>query len=174
MSRTVRSTELSLIGLAILLSLAIVAIGSGAADAPGWLPERAPDVHAHEQAPIPRAATPSLQSLANTWQRPLFSPDRSPDHATAKTAAATLVGLTLTGVLIQGDLRVAWFKPNDGPALTLHQGQSLPNGWRLENLTSVHADFTFQGHRQRIERVEPRLPPPSTTPPISLPHESTP
>lgn len=173
MSRALRSTELGLLGLAVALTLAIIAICKGVADAPNWLPEHALAVDASERVRVPSAPTASLQSLSNTWKSPLFSPDRSPDQAVNQAASASLSGLTLTGVLIQGDLRIAWLKRNDGPPLTVHQGQSLPNGWRLESLTSAHAYFSFQGLTQRLALIAPRLPPPSTTPPISLSHEST-
>lgn len=80
----------------------------------------------------------------------------------------------MTGVVLNDALRVALLKPADGPALKVHQGQTLPNGWRLEHLTPRHARFVLDGRTQTLSLKALRLPPPSTTPPITLPHEPTP
>ncbi|WPO00201.1 hypothetical protein [Pseudomonas sp. MUP55] len=166
--------ERGLVGLALALGLAIAAITSGIGDDPDWLPEQAARSESRDQFKPVIAPSVSLDSLAATWKTPLFSPDRSPDHAVVQAQAASLSGLTLTGVLINGELRVALLKRSDGPPLNLHQGQSLPNGWKLDSLTATHAEFSSQGRSQRLALYAPRLPPPSTTPPIFLPHESTP
>jgi general secretion pathway protein N len=170
---SLRSTEWTLLGLAAALGLVIAGIVSGVADSPDWLPEAAPRSLA-EQTKAQAAPSATLQSLAQTWQAPLFSTDRSPDRSVGKAQAANLAGLTLTGIMLDGELRVALIKRADGPPLKIHQGDALPNGWKLEKLTAMQADFSSEGRTQTLSLRALRLPPPSQTPPISLPRESTP
>ena len=170
---SLRSTELGLLGLAAVLGLVIAGIVSGVADSPDWLPAAAPRSVAEKSKAL-TAPSATLQSLAPTWQTPLFSTDRTPDRSVGKAQASSLAGLTLTGILIDGELRVAMIKRADGPPLKVHQGQALPNGWTLEKLTALQAEFSSQGRTQTLSLRALRLPPPSQTPPISLPRESTP
>ena len=166
-----RPIEWGLLGLSGVLGALMVVILSSVGDAPQWLPEPEPTALANTSAKVLVAPDASLESLAGTWQAPLFSPDRSPDHAVGQAQASSLV---LTGVVLDGELRVALLKPADGPALKIHQGQALPNGWRLEHLTPRDARFVLDGRTQTLSLKALRLPPPSSTPPITLPHEPTP
>jgi general secretion pathway protein N len=75
--------------------------------------------------------------------------------------------------MIDGELRVALIRRADDPPLKVHQGESLPNGWKLEKLTPMQADFSLHGRIQSLSLKALRLPPPSKAPPISLPREST-
>ncbi len=170
---SLRSIEWALLGLAGLLTLIIAATLGGLADSPDWLPEQPPRSPQDAGGKAHVAPSASLQSLSGTWQAPLFSTDRSADRSTAQAQVSNLAGMSLTGVMIDGDLRVALLKRADGPPLKVHQGQALPNGWKLEKLTPTQADFTSQGRTQSLNLRAPRLPPPSNTPPISLPREST-
>ncbi|TFY88063.1 general secretion pathway protein GspN [Pseudomonas nabeulensis] len=169
-----RPIEWGLLGLSGVLGVLMVVILSSVGDAPQWLPEPEPTASANASAKVLSAPQASLESLAGTWQAPLFSPDRSPDHAVGQAQASSLSNLVLTGVVLDGALRVALLKPADGPALKVHQGQSLPNGWRLEHLTPRDARFALDGRTQTLSLKALRLPPPSTTPPITLPHELNP
>ncbi len=176
MIRSLRPLEWTLLGTTAVLTALATLILSGAAHSPDWLPEQAP------RNPVDRAAqthsppTATLDSLANTWQTPLFSTDRSPDKAVGKSdvQVASLSGLTLTGVVLDGTLRVALLKQASGPALKVIQGDRLGNGWTLEQLDPMQATFSLDGRTQTLRLPAPRLPPPSTTPPISLTNDSTP
>lgn len=174
MTGSLRPLEWTLIGIAAGLALLIALIASGTADSPDWLPEGTPRNLTDSGDKTHVAPKASLQSLSATWQAPLFSTDRTPDRSTAKAQATNLAGLTLTGVMIDGDLRVALIKRADGPPLKVHQGEALPNGWTLEKLTPTQADFSSDGRTQSLSLRALRLPSPSQTPPISLPRESTP
>ena len=169
-----RPIEWVLLGLSGLLGVLMVVILSSVGDAPQWLPDPEPKAAASASAKVLSAPDASLESLAGTWQAPLFSPDRSPDRAVAQAQASSLSSLVLTGVVLDGDVRVALLKPADGPALKIHQGQRLPNGWQLEQLTPRDARFVLDGRTQTLSLKALRLPPPSSTPPITLPHEPTP
>ena len=170
---SLRSTEWALLGLASVLTLVIAGILGGVGDSPDWLPEQAPRNPKDAGAKAHAAPSATLESLSGTWQAPLFSTDRSADRSTQQAQASNLAGLTLTGVMIDGELRVALIKRADGPPLKVHQGQALPNGWKLEKLTPTQADFSSGGRTQSLSLRALRLPPPSNTPPISLPREST-
>lgn len=174
MINSLRPLEWGLLGVAGLLGLLMAGILSSIGDAPQWLDEPASTARANASAKVRIAPSASLESLAGTWQAPLFSPDRSPDAAIGQAEVSSLSSLKLTGVLLDGDLRVALLKRPDGPPLNIHQGQTLPNGWRLEHLTPLHARFVLDGRTQTLSLSVPRLPPASTTPPISLPHEPAP
>ncbi len=169
-----RPLEWGLLGLSGGLGLLMAVILSSLGDAPQWLPAPQPSSASTASAKVLSAPDASLDSLAGTWQAPLFSPDRSPDRAVGQTQASSLSSLVLTGIVLDGDLRVALLKPADGPALKVHQGQTLPNGWHLEQLTPREARFALDGRTQILSLKALRLPPPSTTPPITLPHEPTP
>ncbi|MGZ9707097.1 hypothetical protein ACXX81_13885 [Pseudomonas sp. GNP013] len=174
MINPLRPLEWGLLGVAGLLGVLMVGILSNLGDAPQWLPPPAPDARANAAATVLVAPSATLDSLAGTWQAPLFSPDRSPDRAVGQAETSSLSSLTLTGIVLDGDLRVALLKRADGPALKVRQGQTLPNGWVLEHLDARTARFVLDGRTQTLSLRALRLPPPSSTPPITLPHEPSP
>ena len=151
-----RPLEWGLLGLAGLLGLLMLVILSSIGDQPQWLPE-AP-LHTQPPADVQAAPRVALQDLAGTWQTPLFSPDRRPDRVVGKTRVASLANLTLSGIMITGNLQLAMLKQADGPALTVRLGQTLPNGWRLEHLTPQYARFALDGRTQTLSLYGKRLP----------------
>ena len=166
---SLRPLEGALLGTATVLAATVALVLSGALHSPDWLPAPEPRDRAGHAAPVHEAPKASLDSLANTWKTPLFSTDRSPDIAVRQNAQATsLAGLTLTGVVIDGALRVALLKQSGGKSLKVKQGDRLPNGWTLEQLDPMQATFTLDGRSQALRLPAPRLPPPSSTPPITL------
>ncbi|EPM81434.1 general secretion pathway protein N, partial [Pseudomonas syringae pv. actinidiae ICMP 18886] len=62
--------------------------------------------------------------------------------------ATSLAGLTLTGVIMDGSLRVALIKQASGPALKIRQGDRLPNGWTLDRLEPTQATFKLDERTQ--------------------------
>ena len=85
-----------------------------------------------------------------------------------KTQVASLANLTLSGIMITGNLQMAMLKQAGGPTLTVRLGQALPNGWRLEHLTPQYARFALGGRTQTLSLYGKRLPL------ISHPRESLP
>lgn len=166
---SLRPLEWTLLGTATLLAASIALVLSGSLHSPDWLPVPAPRTPTGPATPVHEAPKASLDSLSNTWKSPLFSTDRSPDIAVRQNAQATsLAGLTLTGVIIDGSLRVALLKESGGKPLKVRQGDRLPNGWTLEQLDPMQATFSLDGRSQALRLPAPRLPPPSSTPPITL------
>ncbi|MEX5555658.1 hypothetical protein [Pseudomonas pergaminensis] len=167
-----RPVEWGLLGLAGLLGLLMAVILSSIGDEPQWLPE--PPTRAHPSTRVQVASTVALENLAATWQAPLFSPDRSPDRVVGKAQVTSLANLTLSGIMITGNLQMAMLKQVDGPLLTVRLGQALPNGWRLDHLTPQYARFSLDGRTQTLSLYAKRLPPPSNRPPLTLPREPLP
>ncbi|MEB2647355.1 general secretion pathway protein GspN [Pseudomonas sp. C 49-2] len=167
-----RPVEWGLLGLSGLLGLLMAVILSSIGDEPQWLPE-AP-ARAHPTAQVQVAPSVPLENLAATWQAPLFSPDRSPDRVVGKAQVTSLANLTLSGIMITGNLQMAMLKQSDGRALTVRLGQALPNGWRLDHLSPQYARFSLDGRTQTLSLYAKRLPPPSNRPPITLPREPLP
>ena len=172
MTNVLRPLEWGLLGLAGLLGALMAVILSSIGDEPQWLPEAS--AQAHPSSRVQMAAIVPLESLAATWQTPLFSPDRSPDRVVGKGQVSSLANLTLSGIMITGNLQMAMLKPASGPTLTVRLGQVLPNGWRLDHLTPQYARFSLDGRSQTLSLYAKRLPPPSPRPPITLPREPLP
>ncbi len=167
------SLRVGLILCATGLALITAAVASGIGQSPGWLPPTPvrplPDTHA---AP-PELPDVTLASLDLAWRKPLFSPDRAPDQST-QGPRADLAGLVLTGVVVNGDLKLALLRDGSGHALRVHQGQALPNGWTLQQLSPLEAQFAYQGQTRSLRLPAPRLPAPSraamlTLPPVTAP-----
>ncbi|NVZ53845.1 general secretion pathway protein GspN [Pseudomonas sp. B6002] len=172
MTSVLRPLEWGLLGLAGLLGVLMAVILSSIGDEPQWLPE--PSAPAQPSSRVQTAPSIALQDLAATWQTPLFSPDRSPDRVVGKAQVSSLANLTLSGIMITGNLQMAMLKPASGPTLTVRLGQALPNGWRLEHLTPQYARFSLDGRTQTLSLYAKRLPPPSSRPPMTLPREPLP
>ena len=166
---SLRPLEWALLGTATLLASTIALVLSGSLHSPDWLPVPAQGDRTGRVAPVHEAPKASIDSLSNTWKTPLFSTDRSPDIAVRQNAqAASLAGMSLTGVIIDGSMRVALLKQSGGKPLKIRQGDRLPNGWTLELLDPMQATFTLNGRSEVLRLPAPRLPPPSNTPPITL------
>ncbi|WP_268796936.1 general secretion pathway protein GspN [Pseudomonas huanghezhanensis] len=171
---SLKTVEVALAGVAALLMLLIAGVLGGIGDSADWLPARAPRSNAQAQS-APHVPVAELASLSNTWTSPLFSTDRSPDIALRKSGqASSLAGLTLTGVILNGDVQVAFIRQKSGPALKVHRGERLPNGWTLDALTPLQARFVLDGRTESLSLPVLKLPPPSTQAPISLSNESAP
>jgi len=156
MNSRLRPLEWGLLGIAGLLGLLMAVILSSIGDEPQWLP--AAPLATQPSANLQTPPTVALADLAGTWQAPLFSADRSPDRAVGKAQVTSLSNLTLSGIMITGNLQMAMLKQADGPPLTVRLGQSLPNGWRLEHLTPQYARFALDGRTQTLSLYGKRLP----------------
>lgn len=167
-----RSLRLALLGAnsALLAAIAWVAM---APVQPHWLePQARP---APPPAPPPaRLAEPGPAQLAGIWQHPLFSPGRLPDAHGPQAQAPALAGMRLSGVLLDGDTRVAYLREGRKPPSKLALGSTLANGWTLTQLSATSATFTRAGQSHRLSLPLLRLPAPSTAPAITLPRTTTP
>lgn len=168
--RWLSATILGLLGLCLVLL-------NGAGTEVQWLPALSPST-----APVKTAAATSpipvaLSAYEQTWEKPLFNAQRQPDpppsDAEQKTPSS-LNGLTLTGVIISGTLRKAFFKTHDGQQLAALEQQQLPNGWRVVQIEPARVSLTQGTNTQTLKllllKVPQNTPPKASAPPLpSLP-----
>ena len=171
MTRSPITVERALMAVAFVLLVLIALVLNGTWQSADWLPAEI------NHRPAVVAKTPTLPrvelpSLANAWQTPLFSVDRRPDLQQATNQAApSLSGLTLTGVLLDGTVQLAFIKPASGPALKVRLDGQLPNGWTLRAISPTSATFGLGERTETLTVRRLRLPAPSTPPPLSLSRE---
>lgn len=165
------TAERALMAVALVLLVLIALVLNGTWQSADWLPAES----AHRPAVAAKTLVLSpvaLPSLANAWQTPLFSVDRRPDlQQPANQAASSLSGLTLTGVLLDGTVQLAFIKPATGPALKVRLNGPLPNGWTLRAISPTSATFGLGERNETLTVRRLRLPAPSTSPPLSLSRE---
>jgi general secretion pathway protein N len=183
---SLRPLTVALLALASLLVACLAWLGAGGGQSLTWFfePEAGHDAGqrgAHSTGPTaPRPPSLTEDQLQVAWQRPLFSPDRSPDLSpdAARPDATRFEGLTLSGVVLDGAgadaPRWALLHRQDKRALKIRLGDTLDNGWTLSQLTPRVATFTRQGQSQTLSLPVLRLPPPSSSPSPTLPSLSAP
>jgi general secretion pathway protein N len=158
----------ALSALALLLLALLGWLLSAPGPAPQWDEPARPDLPANVASAISLPPAPTLQSLANTWQAPLFSPNRQPDQANrqAPVAKASLAGVRLSGIVINGPLRVALLK-QDGRDVSVREGAKLANGWLLKRVDPLSVQFEYQGQVQTLQLPAPRVPAAPQRPPVT-------
>ena len=171
MTRFLITVERALLAVALVLLVLIALVVNGTWQSENWLPTE-PDRRPAVVAKTPALSRVELPSLANTWQTPLFSVDRRPDLQQAgHQAASSLNGLTLTGVMLDGTVQVAFIRPATGPALKVRLNGQLPNGWTLRAISPTSATFGLGERSETLTVRRLRLPAPSAPPPLSLSRE---
>lgn len=171
MTRFPLTLERVLMAVALVLLALIALVLNGTWQSADWLPAE-PNHRPAVVAKTPSLSRVELPSLANSWQTPLFSVDRRPDLQQSGTqAASSLAGLTLTGVLLDGTVQLAFIKPATGPALKVRLNGPLPNGWTLRAISPTSATFGLGERNETLTVRRLRLPTPSTQPPLSLSRE---
>ncbi|WNW13326.1 hypothetical protein RRX38_19895 [Pseudomonas sp. DTU_2021_1001937_2_SI_NGA_ILE_001] len=164
---------LALLAATALLSATAISLAMGAGQTVNWLPPG--EVHAAAPASKPKALPPlSSQALALTWQQSMFSPDRKPDPVADKHQASSLDGISLSGVIIDGQSQWVLLRMPDQRNVKLAVGSSLDNGWTLTAASARQATFTHEGQTRELRLPLLRLPPPSKARPITLPDVRTP
>lgn len=103
----------------------------------------------------PAAAPDYAAALQIIESRPLFSPDRRPVQRTliSRPVAAHVKPFArkLTGVVLDGNLRAAFFAGEDGKrSVMVRQGEPI-EGWFLESVTSSGVELRTAGASQRLE-----------------------
>lgn len=171
MTRSPITVERALLAVALVVLVLIALVLNGTWQSANWLPAETN----HRPALVaktPASARVELLSLANAWQTPLFSVDRRPDlQQAANQAASSLSGLTLTGVLLDGTVQLAFIKPATGPGLKVRLNGQLPNGWTLRAINSTSATFSLGERTETLTVRRLRLPALSTQSPLSLSRE---
>lgn len=138
---------------AAVLLLALIALWLGAGRGVHWrddaAPARLPPLAAASSAP---QAVP-LERYAEVWQRPVFSPTRTPEPAAAGEGGAT-GELELTGVILLPGLRMAIIHDKTRNAdYRVIEGQSGGEGPALIELHPRSAVVEAGGARQNLQLV---------------------
>lgn len=143
-----------LVILAAVLLLALIAlwlgVGRGAHWHDGAAPPRLPPVG----ATVPPPVVPPLDQFAEVWQRPLFSPSRTPEEAVAGGEGAASGNLELTGVIMLPGLRMAILhdKTNNRDYRVI-EGQPSRGGPVLVELHPRSAVVEASGSRQHLQLI---------------------
>lgn len=147
---------MALLAAVLLAGLALVLFNSRDESQPA---ASAPPAMAPEQEPAGAFQTPSLEDLAAAWQRPLFNPDRGPDvQAAPASSGPDLSTFLLTGIIIEGDHRVALFKQQGGASLALREGATLKDGWRIRRIEPRRIELHNNSESRMLQLLTPRLP----------------
>jgi general secretion pathway protein N len=154
---TRRAPLLALLLVAVLLAgLALVLLSARDASQPA---ASAPPAMASEQESAGPFQPPSLQDLAAAWQQPLFNPDRGPDAQGVPTSSGPdLSTFLLTGIIIEGDHRIALFKQQGGTSLALREGATLKDGWRIRRIEPRRVELHNSSESRMLQLLTPRLP----------------
>lgn len=104
---------------------------------------------------LPVYVPPAIETFAEVLERPLFFADRRlPPEPVAEAPAAAPrapLGLTLEGVALTSDSRVALLREVRGDTLITVAEGSSHNGWTLESVSSSGARFRRDGDVTELE-----------------------
>ncbi|HEY9111243.1 MAG TPA: hypothetical protein VIM92_05655 [Rhodanobacteraceae bacterium] len=150
------------IAAAILLVL-LIALWAGLGRGARWHDDAAPARLPPVGATTPAPAVPPLEQFAGVWQRPLFSPTRTPEPVTADEGGAS-GDLELTGVIMLPHLRMAILHDKaNGKDYRVVEGQPSREGPVLVELHPRSAVIEVSGSRQQLQLI-PGPAPDSSTP----------
>ncbi|HKS13360.1 MAG TPA: hypothetical protein VJS90_10030 [Pseudomonas sp.] len=155
---TRRAARIALLLATIVLAGGVAAVLFSARDEPGHPAEVAQSLAPPPEAPgLPEA--PSVQVFAAAWQHPLFNPERAPDaQGVSASSGPDLSTFLLTGIIIEGDRRVAMFKQKGGASLTLREGATLKDGWRIQRIEARRVELHNNSESRVLQLLTPRLP----------------
>jgi len=112
-----------LAGIAVVLGIVLVTLLSGLGRKVHWDKIRPPAALPPSTDASNLPATRPLESFALVWQKPLFSPDRKP-IARVADGGTSLGDLSLTGIILTSDLRMALLHDKNGDReIRLREGQ---------------------------------------------------
>lgn len=101
-----RRTTPVLAAVAVVLALLLIALWLGVGRGAHWHDDAAPPRLPPLGSNLPAPTVPPLERYAGVWQRPLFSPTRSPEPVAGNAGGASS-DLELTGVILLPDLKMA-------------------------------------------------------------------
>lgn len=123
-----------------------------------------------DDTPLPRFDAPPKQAFAEVDDRLVFNPDRvrvEGPSLPGSTSTALPSDLSLVGVIMDGDTRLALFKSSAAPlAVGVGIGGSI-EGWQVTRVDSDRVALRSGGAEQEIKfsTALPPAPPPSQMPP---------
>lgn len=158
MNASNRSLNVALMALALCLVTVAIWLFFRPASAPEWLSPATLETTDATAGKTPVMANPDLDTFANTWQSPLFSPSRTPDNQpVVARASPDLAGIKLTGVIVGGGQRIALLNQADGRDLKVSEGNALANGWTLKRVEPLAVVFEYNGNVRELLLPAPRV-----------------
>lgn len=175
-ARTARLITMGLAGTCGVMALAGVLAWMGAGRGYGWLPEtEAPPVTGVGRIDTDAVVMPPDSEFAEVRQRPIFNEDRKPtpivDTVKENTAPPVPLNITLTGVVLTPEIRLAMVRDNaKNEAVSLRVGMPLPGEQQGWVLTEIHArKVVFKNPQEETSEVELEVAPGLTVPPSPRP-----
>ncbi|WP_248747093.1 general secretion pathway protein GspN [Pseudomonas sp. MWU12-2037] len=143
------------VSLAVLCLALFEGLGAGIE----WYPDQVHSLPTSSVTPTTVQATPALTAYAEIWERSLFNRDRKPDPVSRNEHdTQSLAGFSLNGIAVSPALRKALFKTREGKNLSVAEGETLPNGWRIERITAQTVSLSFKSTQQELSLPVLKLP----------------
>ena len=143
----------SLAIVAAVLLLVLVALWLGLGRGAHWRDKAAPPKLPPAGANLPAPTVPALDQYAEVWQRPLFSPTRTPEAAAGEGDEAS-GDLELTGVIMLPGLKMAILHDKTGNKdYRVIEGRPAQGGPALVELHPRSAVVDNAGSRQSLQLV---------------------
>lgn len=159
------------LGALCLLLLGVIVIELVAGGVP-TVAVVAPPLKRLPPPPAPIKPPPPIETFAEVWGRPLFSPTRQPSPQEASDFVGNVTGFFVTSIIIDGGQRVALVQHGRPPEVArLSEGQEL-EGWMVRSIESERVMFERGGVRQELklkDRPPARHPPGPQAAPEPLP-----
>lgn len=156
--------------VAAILLVLLVALWAGFGEGATWNDDAAPTRLPSVGATTPAPAVPPLERFSEVWQRPLFSPTRTPAPA-APGEGASSSDLQLTGVIILPHLKMAILHDrSSGKDYRAIEGQPSHEGPVLVELHPRSAVIEVSGARQELQLVPGPAPNAGTSPANGFPN----
>lgn len=143
----------------LVLGLMLQRMLAGGGEAPGAVPVAPMDAEGSTSLTTRSFELPPTSEYAEITRRPLFHEDRrpeedsddGPDQGEAQAVAATEPPpVTLTGVIITPEVRVAMLEHNRrNEPISLKQGETL-DGWTLESVDERRAVFASGSSKEPV------------------------
>ncbi|RUL74892.1 general secretion pathway protein GspN [Dyella choica] len=140
-----------------VLGVALLSLLFGAGRGVNWeAPRPVPSLPAVRAVTLPTPAP--LQSLAQTWDHPLFSADRKPIVTQGGGSEGVSLGdLQLTGIILTPKLHMALLGPvngkgDEGKQVSVREGANLPDSsWKLLQVLPRSAIFASPSGRTELK-----------------------
>lgn len=143
----------ALVVVAALLALLLIALWIGLGRSPRWHDTLAPVQLPPREAAVPAPTVPPLAQFSDVWERPLFSPTRTPEVAAGGDQESS-GDLQLTGVIMSPGMNMALLHDKTtGKDYRLIQGRPAHGAPTLLELHPRGAVVEASGSRLQLQLV---------------------
>ena len=140
--------------VAVLLALLLIALWVGVGRGAHWRDASAAPKLPPVGSTTPPPTVPPLQQYSEVWQRPLFSPTRTPEAASGVESGGSSGDLQLTGVIMLPGLKMAILHDKKtGKDYRVVEGQSSQGGPTLVALHPRSAVVDASGSHLQLQLI---------------------